>query len=861
MRKLFIILALSGAAFAQQKDSNFRGLASVLFANLGTPANGNIVYCSDCTSANPAAGGGTGAVARRENGVWNSGGGGGGGGGATVPNVLTATGGGTTTLTIGGNIAACSVTTCEVRVGSVIQGFTANATATITVTDPGGTFGYILKATPSVIVLGDTSSAITCTGCTAVTGITAFPADSIPLFSVTNSGATWGTPTPPVGVSADGVTCGAGLTCSQSGGITQISSIAQVPCTSVVTDITTLSAALAANGANTVTCVGPAITNSLTAAVAVTNNNVTVRCLNSQAVIQRIASQTFNAFNVSASVLNFTIENCNIDMSNGTSGTALVLQGNGTLNTSTGHRLLNLTVKAAAATTLGSSAITLQNGVGSTLIDNYRGTGNAGTIYISGAANDIQINHSIIRIDDPSAAGYDAVGIHTTTAGKAQDNIIVDDLQVLLNGGCYAVEAGAFTTTAPTLPALSEYPTHVKVSNAHTKLLANSQCGGYSFAFASGPQLVNSSFDANGFTAAIASLEMAGALNYAVTNFNTLGATATLNCSPRGIIADSYFDNNGITLTSLLKMGQTTGNTQVCGTANGTDDVQLIGNIFKCSAGGCTSGNHGMVWVQANDGTGSTSSTASRIKITSNKFLGSGNSGEAAIVLEGDATVGSSIVLDSIVISQNEYRNVNNTIVIYGNNTGGVTNTTIDGDTWISAANLGFAQGTVTSRVILDQPLSLANWQSFGTLLEGSQASLTDANTPTNGAIITGSGSVHAKGYFDGTNPVVFTSTRGNCASGASPAVCAANTSGAVAITTGVNPTLVVNTTAVTSSSRISLTVDDTLTIGGTTCNSTLATLVGGMAVTARTAGTSFTVSYNGTISVNPLCLSYRIDY
>jgi hypothetical protein len=101
--------------------------------------------------------------------------------------------------------------------------------------------------------------------------------------------------------------------------------------------------------------------------------------------------------------------------------------------------------------------------------------------------------------------------------------------------------------------------------------------------------------------------------------------------------------------------------------------------------------------------------------------------------------------------------------------------------------------------------------------------------------------------------------TSANCASGASPAVCAAAAAGAVAIPTGVNSTLVVNTTAVTTSSQILLTVDDSLTIAATTCNSTLATLVGGVAITARTAGTSFTISFNGTITTNPVCLSYSI--
>lgn len=102
--------------------------------------------------------------------------------------------------------------------------------------------------------------------------------------------------------------------------------------------------------------------------------------------------------------------------------------------------------------------------------------------------------------------------------------------------------------------------------------------------------------------------------------------------------------------------------------------------------------------------------------------------------------------------------------------------------------------------------------------------------------------------------------TATNCSNAASPAVCGSAAAGAVAVPTGITSVvLVVNTTAVTANSQITLTSDDSLTIAATTCNSTLATLVGGLAVTARTAGTSFTITYNGTIATNPLCVSYSI--
>jgi hypothetical protein len=46
-------------------------LAATLFANLGTPSNGLVMYCSDCTKATPCAGAGTGAIAKRLNGAWD----------------------------------------------------------------------------------------------------------------------------------------------------------------------------------------------------------------------------------------------------------------------------------------------------------------------------------------------------------------------------------------------------------------------------------------------------------------------------------------------------------------------------------------------------------------------------------------------------------------------------------------------------------------------------------------------------------------------------------------------------------------------------------------------------------------------
>jgi parallel beta-helix repeat protein len=82
LRQLLQITAGNAVVFGDMNNPTFvngsslnynattHAFAAVVFANLGGPANGNFVYCSDCTIANPCAGGGTGAFAKRLNGVW-----------------------------------------------------------------------------------------------------------------------------------------------------------------------------------------------------------------------------------------------------------------------------------------------------------------------------------------------------------------------------------------------------------------------------------------------------------------------------------------------------------------------------------------------------------------------------------------------------------------------------------------------------------------------------------------------------------------------------------------------------------------------------------------------------------------------
>lgn len=110
-----------------------------------------------------------------------------------------------------------------------------------------------------------------------------------------------------------------------------------------------------------------------------------------------------------------------------------------------------------------------------------------------------------------------------------------------------------------------------------------------------------------------------------------------------------------------------------------------------------------------------------------------------------------------------------------------------------------------------------------------------------------------------GGAPLTTVTTGSNCSSSASPAVCGSASGGSIAVSTGTNPTLTVNTTAVTANSQILMNIDESLgTKLSVTCNTTLTTLTNPV-VTARTAGTSFTVQIGATIAVNPACVSYLV--
>ena len=152
---------------------------------------------------------------------------------------------------------------------------------------------------------------------------------------------------------------------------------------------------------------------------------------------------------------------------------------------------------------------------------------------------------------------------------------------------------------------------------------------------------------------------------------------------------------------------------------------------------------------------------------------------------------------------------------------------------------MAFAYGSNATR--LQATLDSANVSDFSPY-PGQTVALGQSSKPFS--------ATYSSAYFTGS---------GSCSSGASPAACGSYSAGAIAVPTGTNPTLVVNTTAVTANSQILLTPDQSVAAKlSVTCNSTISTLTPAI-VTARTTGTSFTVEIGATVATNPVCLNYLI--
>ena len=225
-----------------------------------------------------------------------------------------------------------------------------------------------------------------------------------------------------------------------------------------------------------------------------------------------------------------------------------------------------------------------------------------------------------------------------------------------------------------------------------------------------------------------------------------------------------------------------------------------------------------------------------------NTFLGTPSSANLAAALTDETGSGAAVFANTPTLVSPVIGAATGTSLALGGSTNACTGGT--------AGCSQYDQGTVPSGLPANgiQEIAPTSVTSYRNTLPG-----TVGTSGVDLVTVSGTTATHTFGPIPNT-------TTSNCSSAATPAVCAAAPAGAVAIPTGATSvTLVVNTTAVTANSEIFLHSDDSLTIAATTCNSTLATLVGGLVITARTAGTSFTITYNGTIATNPLCVAYRL--
>ena len=126
-----------------------------------------------------------------------------------------------TTLAIG---AACSTSTpCTVRFGALVYSFGSGATVTISA---GSGLAFVYVSSAGALTVGHNVTANCGSGCVAVSGVTAFPADAIPLFTWSATGGTWDTnggADQRAFLSSKSVTAGVGITSTEISGKTQLS--------------------------------------------------------------------------------------------------------------------------------------------------------------------------------------------------------------------------------------------------------------------------------------------------------------------------------------------------------------------------------------------------------------------------------------------------------------------------------------------------------------------------------------------------------------------------------------------------------------------------------------------------------------
>jgi hypothetical protein len=126
-----------------------------------------------------------------------------------------------TTLSIGAN---CTTSTpCVVRFGALVYSFGSSATVTISA---GSGLALVYVSSAGALTVGHNVTASCGSGCVAQSGVTAFPADAIPLFTWSATNGSWdanGGADQRAFLSAKSVIAGLGITSTEVSGKTELS--------------------------------------------------------------------------------------------------------------------------------------------------------------------------------------------------------------------------------------------------------------------------------------------------------------------------------------------------------------------------------------------------------------------------------------------------------------------------------------------------------------------------------------------------------------------------------------------------------------------------------------------------------------
>ena len=126
-----------------------------------------------------------------------------------------------TTLAIG---PGCSASTpCTVRFGALVYSFASGATVAISA---GSGLAFVYVSSAGVLTVGHNVTAACSSSCVALSGVTSFPADAIPLFTWSATNGAWdasGGADQRAFLSSKSVTAGVGITSTEISGKTQLS--------------------------------------------------------------------------------------------------------------------------------------------------------------------------------------------------------------------------------------------------------------------------------------------------------------------------------------------------------------------------------------------------------------------------------------------------------------------------------------------------------------------------------------------------------------------------------------------------------------------------------------------------------------